>query len=130
LPAGSRRFSVPVSPSNAAFALVTAAADAGNASDATCRALRILAQRWHEPGEPPGPTVLEILTSEIDGAGASEWHLGLACTKRLDDQGGFEIYLPQPVADPSAIRRTFPFERIDVLPAAAIEDVAAMLRSG
>ena len=35
---------------------------------------------------------------------------------------------PEPVADPAATRRAFPFERIDVLPAAAIADVAAMLR--
>jgi hypothetical protein len=128
LPAGSRRFSVPVSPCNSAFALVTAASDAGNASDAACRALHILAYRRHSPGEPPGLTVLETLTGEIEDGGASEWHLGLACAKRLDDHGEFELYLPQPVADPTAIVRRFPFERIDTLPAAAIADVAAMLR--
>ena len=129
LPAGSRRFSVPVSPGNAAFALVTAAADAGNASDAASRAMRILSQRRHSPGEPPGLTVLESLTAEIEAGEPSEWHFALACTKRLDDDGEFELYLPQPVADPAATRRAFPFERIDVLPAAAIADVAAMLRA-
>jgi hypothetical protein len=54
LPAGSRRFSVPVTPGNAAFGLLTAAADAGIASDAACRALRILAHRRFSPDEPPG----------------------------------------------------------------------------
>src|SRR5438477_12755223 len=53
LPAGSRRFSVPVSPGNAAFALVAAAADAGNASDAVCRALRIGGARHYVPDAPP-----------------------------------------------------------------------------
>jgi hypothetical protein len=132
LPAGSRRFSVPITPGNAAFALVTAAADAGNASEAACRARRILAYRRHTPNEPPGPTVLEAITGEIEGGEASEWHLGLAIVKRLSDgvDGEFEIYLPQPPADSTATRYRFPFERTDVLPAAAIADVAAMLKAG
>jgi hypothetical protein len=129
LPAGSRRFSAPITSCNAAFALATAASDAGKASDAACRALRILAYARHTPNESPGPTVLEALISEIEGrAEPSEWHLGLACTKRLvDNDGEFELYLRQPPADPTATRYRFPFERIDVLPAAAIADVAAML---
>ena len=68
LPAGSRRFSVPVSPCNAAFALVAAAADAGNASEAAGRAIRVLAHRRYIPGEAPGPTVLEAITAEIEAA--------------------------------------------------------------
>ena len=75
-------------------------------------------------------TVLEALIGEIDGTEAPcEWCLGLACTKRIDDVGEFDLFLPQPVADPTATERRFPFERVDVMPAAAIEDVATMLRA-
>ena len=135
LPAGSRRFSVPVSPGNGAFALITAAADAGKASDAACRAMRILDQRRYVPGESPGPSVIEAITAEIEAARddpsfePSEWHCTLACTKAVDGAGLFYVFLPTPPADPAATTLGFKFERIDVLPAAAIADVAAMLRA-
>jgi hypothetical protein len=134
LPAGSRRFSVPVSPGNAAFALVAAVADAGIASDAACRALRIGAARRYVPGEPTGPTVFEAITAEIEAVLADptfepfEWHFALAITKAVDHDGEFELYLPVPPADPTALTLGFKFERVDVLPSGAIVDVAGLWR--
>jgi hypothetical protein len=131
LPAGSRRFSVPVTAGNAAFALVTAACDAGNAIAAACQALRFLAYRRFVPGEPPGLTVLEALVDEIERGEGSEWHFSATIVKRLSEAepDAFEVFLPSAPRDPAATELRFRFEHVDTLPAAAIDDVATMLRA-
>jgi hypothetical protein len=131
LPQGVRRFSTPVSAREAAAALVVAAADAGDAGAAIERAQRLLGFRRFVPGEPPGPSAMEVLVDEIERGSASEWHLSDGIVKRLDsaEPDAFEVFLPSAPRDPAATELRFRFEHVNILPAAAIDDVATMLRA-
>jgi hypothetical protein len=128
---GARRLSAPVTPRQAALALLVAACDAGTASAAFSRALAIADARHYEPGAPPGQTVLDGIEAEIKGCcddadfEPAEWHLGSSASKAVDGVGEFRLFMLA-VADPDARRFMLPYERIDVLPASSISAVAEL----
>jgi len=117
-----------------AVALLTATCDGGYAPTAFVRAMQIAGCREHEPGRPPGPTVIEAIAAEIEACRRdpdvtpSEWHFGLAATKAVNAEGSFALFLPSPPSDTAAPQLYLQRERQDVLPAYAIRDCADLWR--